>query len=567
MMFTSAAPTSSARVFVLFAALAVAPIPLGKLQPFWRYSPALGPFLEQGQALLEIPDYVTRSDFPYRKRPYPQEVPFADHLSIVRLLGGYDDGVPKGSPDPKVHQRDLVYRDANGRLAYRMDLLHARLKPYLDNGYRSFTLVLDNIPYCMAKTPKYGAFGHCAAPDNPAEWREFIKTLCLELKKLLGDETANQLRFRVGTEANGTERFNGTQQQFVQHYDAAAAAVKEVLPSAKVGPFNCSGISLRGIVDQTFNVNLLALAHHCLHENNLASGAKPTPLDWIAYSRYYRPGTDPEEYQQVCQSVWDEMERREPQLKGVSREIHEFGMAPWGEVAKGTFPSAEPGALGAALTCQIMWRLRAAGINRLWHWSVTDALRSRKGQLRHLFTGQAWLLCVMEQMVGGNSYLFSPLDKSRLGTKHLMAGSFQNGGALLMISAYHPQIDQHGSETVRFRLPGELLRPDGKTVRFVELNQKTSVHDSIRRELEAEKLLNDDFRSRPDRLGLVREMSPGREAPILICDHEDRYTTQWIDSLTLKPLRESVGRIELDADGCTLTVHLTTPEVLVIAVR
>ena len=54
-----------------------APVVLGRLDPFWRYNPLLGPYLEDGRWLVKIPDYLLRGGFPYKKRPYPLEVPFA----------------------------------------------------------------------------------------------------------------------------------------------------------------------------------------------------------------------------------------------------------------------------------------------------------------------------------------------------------------------------------------------------------------------------------------------------------------------------------------------------------
>ena len=130
---------------------------LGRMFNFWRNSAVLGPFLEQGEGLTQIPDYLLASDFPYRKRPYSREVPFADHLSVVRLLGGYN-GDPTGT-------KDLAFRDSDGKVQYRMDLLKPRLQPYLDNGYDSLTLVLDNTPWCFPENPVAGSgLGQSAPP-------------------------------------------------------------------------------------------------------------------------------------------------------------------------------------------------------------------------------------------------------------------------------------------------------------------------------------------------------------------------------------------------------------------
>lgn len=541
------------------------PVALGTVEPFWRYSASLGPILERGYSLEEIPDYMLSGDFPYKKRPYPKEVPFADHLSIVRLLGGYQ--VNAGGKETGA--LDLVYRDHNGKLQYRMDLLKARLQPYLDQGYKSLTLVLDNIPWCLPKEPKPGSkFGQNVPPSDPQEWHDFIKELCLALKKIMGPDAEN-LRFRVGTENNAIVRFDGTQEQFLKHYDAAATAVKEVLPKAKFGAFNISSVNMNSL-DHTHNVKAFELAEHCLKTPLSPTSSEHIQFDWVAYSRYYRPGEDIAASAKTCGEVWDAFEKRMPQLKGFSREIHEFGIAPFGEVDNGQLPSSEPGALGAALTCEMMWRLRAAGINRLWHWGMAEkfsGINGKKSEL--LFNGNAWVLSIMEQMVGGNAWLFDPMDHSPAKASYLMAGSFMKDRVLLMISATNTDISKHITETVRFHIPATLLRPgEIRSVRQVQLTQKTSVFDRIRVDLDMAGLLSKDFQSLPDRLGSVgREMGAGPKAVDFVSGRMNDYIKLWTDSLTLKPLDASIGKIQSDFTGTTITVKLMAPEVLVLDIR
>jgi len=534
------------------------PVALGKLEPFWRYSAALGPFLESGYPLVEIPDYLQCGDFPYRKRPFPQEVPFADHLSIVRLLGGCI--TKEGSA---METKDLAYRDEQGKIQYRMELLRPRLQPYLDQGYRDFTLVLDNIPWCFPEKPAAGSsLGQSSPPRDTREWQDFIHALCLELKIIMGPDAGQHLRFRVGTENNSLERFNGSQEQFQEHYTAAATAVRDVFPEAKFGAFNISSASV-GNLDHLHNVKAFQLAGHCLPKE----GNPVAPFDWVAFSRYYRPGNSPVTSAGKCREVWEEFGRRLPQLTEVSREIHEFGIAPFGEVEKGQFVSAEPGALGAALTSQMMWRLREAGIDRLWHWPLESKFRDRKNQLKGLFTSQAWILSVMEYMVGGETFLFEPLEHSPSQTNHLMAASFQKDRILIMISAYNTDTSNHAVESIKFHIPSNLPVPSPVTARFVRLSPETSPHEAIRRDLADAGLLNGDFAAHPDRLGTVREMGTGREAERFVGDRLEDYTNRWVESLTLRPLDDSIGKIERDPSGTTLTLTLSPPEVLVIELR
>ncbi len=534
-------------------------VSLGRLERFWRYSAVLGPFLENGYALETVPDYLSQGDFPYPKRPYSKEVLFADHLSVVRLLGGYNDRSQEGAGDPAVRERDLAWRDGDGKVRYRMELLRLRLQPWLDAGYTDLTLVLDNVPWCFPAKPGIRAsYGQGVAPRDEAEWGEFVRALCREVIAIMGPEAANRLRFRVGTENNGKERFDGTQEQYLRHYEASARAVKSVLPGAKVGPFNISGISEGGVARHNINAYLLA-------ESAVARGL---PYGWVSYSRYFRPGEDPEWHARTCREVWEEFERRAPSLKGVSREIHEFGVAPWGEVAKGVFPSAEPGANGAALTCQMMWRLRSAGINRLWHWLLAERIRDGKNEMPLLTGGLAWVLSVLEHMAGGDAFLIEPETRPPGDGKFLAAVAVRGDRTLLMISAYHPDIAEHTPATVGFRLPARLLpSAGGERLRATWLTRETSPYDVIRGDLAAAGLLAADFVQRPDRLGNVKQMAEDRKGAALVAAQLPKYRQMWVDSLTLKPLDPALGTVIRDASGLTVTVHLAPPAVLVLELR
>jgi hypothetical protein len=551
-------------IFLSLSAAVVAQdcVQLGPLDPFWRYSAALGPFLEGGQALIEIPDYVCHGDFAYKKRPYPMEVPFADHLSLVRILGGYNDGSAKGESDPAIRERDLAFRDAGGKIRYRMDLLKLCLQPYLDNGYTNLTIVMDNIPWCFPEQPATENLGQKSPPRDPQEWHDFTKAVCEELVHSLGYDSANHLRFRVGTENNGIARFSGSHEEFIRHYDATAAAVKSVLPDASVGPFNIGGANARGL--EKANVRPFDLAAHCVNETNTFTRTVGTSFDWIAFSRYFSPGTDLAANARGAAAVWDEFERRVPQLKGISREIHEFGVAPFGEEKKGQFVSAECGALGAAATAQMMFRLREEGIDRLWHWGMADKFRGRDNKLHSLFISSAWLLSVLEQASGGEAYLLNPEEESVAGANFTGLAITKPSGSIFIFSAYNKDTVANTPETVRFRIPTTAVNLLGRNLSFVVLNRSNSVHDQIRRDLEEAGLLADRFVARPDRLGNIREMGKGRPAEELVGDKLPEYYKVWERSLTLKPLTEDIGALTTDSEMNEFTLCLTPPEVLVI---
>lgn len=525
-------------------------VALGKLDPFWRFSAALGPYLETGQGLMEVPGYLMSGDFPYRKRPFPQEVLFADRLSVVRLLGGY---LKKGVPEESLREQDLAWRDESGKIRYRMHLLKPRLQPYLDQGYREFTLVLDNVPYCFPAEPAAKGLGQFRPPRDPAEWKDFIREFAWEVVRIFGAEEAAKLRFRVGTENNGRERFDGTYQRFVRHYEDSAAAVLEIIPQAGFSFYNISGVSVKGIPAQ--NINSFALAEHCF-----AGGKQHVPVDFIAFSRYYSPNEDPEWHGQTCRAVWDEFGKRVPALKNVSREVQEFGTATWNMKKIGEIERTEPGAMGAAQLVQMIFRLREAGIRRLWHWGLLDtAIRDHKGVQRFFPTGQAWVYSILECMAGGEAFL-APIANRADGIKRLAVGSMKDDSAILMLSAYHPDGAARPAETIEFRMPGEAPKTS-RVPRIVRLNASNCVHSLVREDLAAAGLLGADYVRSPRFLGNVREMAASRAGEVLAAGNEARYIETWTKSLTLRPLTPEDGTIE----GPVLRLKIAPPEVVAVS--
>lgn len=544
-------------------------LPLGELKPFWRYSAALGPFHEQGQALIDIPNYVSRGDFPYRKRPYEKEVPFADHLSLVRILGGFADKrlMQGGEPDLSVRARDLAYRDADGNIQTRLELLEPRLRPYLDNGYMDFTVVLDNVPWAFPETPKSFGLGQNMPPRDMEEWRQFISQFCRELKAILPEQAVERVRFRIGTEMNGIERFGGDQKSYHAFFAASVAAVHQVFPKAKIGFFNIAGASVGGM-DRQHNVNAFEVAKSSLKEPNSYAGNIMPAVDYVSFSRYFSMGMDLTQNVKTAREVWDEFEERYPELEGVSREIHEYGVAPFGE-QKGadTLVTQESGALAAASTAIMTFRLLEAGIDRLWHWApgdLADVLRNRNGKLHHLFTGVAWFYQIMEAARGGQAYLLQPLDPLPKGTEVLGLASDLEERDVLIVAAYRQKVADHTPVTVRFSLPpGFSFNLDD--YQFVFLNHKTATHRLIRDELAEANLLNDSFRKRPDRLGSIRQMANGKDGEWLVGDRLPKYREHYLQSLALKDEdQHGIRLIETEDGKRLLELTLSVPEVLVL---
>jgi hypothetical protein len=521
-------------------------VQLGELNPFWRYTAALGPYLEIGNALMTVPEYMMLGDFPYRKRPFPQEALFADALSIVRLLGGY---LIPGVSQKALEERDLAYRDPNGKIGYRMQLLQPRLQPYLDAGYDDLTLVLDNVPYCFPANPVAVGLGQIMPPRDPEEWKAFIVEVARQIVILLGPEKASRLRFRVGTENNSTDRWGGTQAQYIRHYKDSAAAVLQVIPEARISFYNISSAIVQQIPTQ--NVNSFALAESCYR------GDPPAPIDFIAFSNYYWQENDPQQVSNQSRVTWDEFGKLVPALKNCSREIQEFGIATWLMTAAGQPSRSEPGALGAAQMLQMTFWQRAAGTKRLWHWNPLDTeIRDGEGILRSLPTGQAWVYLILDQMAGGEAFL-SPVTSLGDGVERLAVGSLKQDSAMLVVSAYHPSGASGPATTIEFPIPQIPMR---HAPRIAHLNDSNCVHSLVRNDLANNSLLLPAFAANLDYLGYVREMENSPQGEVLAWQNKRKYINAWADSLTLRPLTPQDGSF----DGNTFRLQLATPEVAVL---
>ncbi len=563
--------------------------PIGKMAAFWRNRPVVDRWLKGGLGFTRIPQYLCDASlsFPYRKKPAPHEIPFCDHVTVVRLLGGWNPKWRHGevTPDRPVQACDLAYRDDTGRIQYRWELLAPRLAPYAKNGY-GLTIVLDNTPWCFPQKPDGRGTGQAAPPADFAEWGAFVEELCRQLVRQYGFETANRWRFRMGTECQGKERFSGTQEQYFELYDYAAAAVKRVLPGAQFGPFNLAGSPDSG------NVSYYALAAHCLNEPNRATGKVGTPLDFAAVSIYTSPSllrgilrtTNPAFKAQQKIDFWNDLGRRHPRLANVSREVHEFGiLANEFKIGHG-----EPGARGAAWMFHVMMCLREGGMDRLWNWGVFE--RINLGHRHQILRSNGWLFSILEHTVGGETHVLDPKVRpavqdvnalpedlraiaaykrpeklakpGRLFVKSIAV--VQGRRTLIITSAYHEDRFVTGPVDVTVALPANLAALRGAPrLRQTALTRTGAVHYRIRQDLAAAGLLDAKFAAVPGLLGSVKAMG-GRAAWQYVDEHWPRYEAIMKDQLTLKPFD---GRVGADGQTLRITFRIAPPSVAVIVVE
>ncbi len=516
------------------------------MKPFWRTQPVIGRWLNRGQGLIVIPDYMSRTSFPYLKRPFAKEVPFADDLIVVRPLGGWNEQIHKGEANGS-RKADLLYRDKQGKIRYRWHLLAPRLDPYITAGYNRLTIVLDNTPWALPAKPHPEYFGQAAPPENRQEWGQFVEALCEQLVRLYGYERVNSWRFRQGTECQSRDRFFGTQEAYLQQYDASAAAIKRILPDAKFGPFNQAGGKNR---TEKNSIDYLSVVKHSL----LAA-----PPDFVAVSSYYTSitrdkGGTPGFIRRAQANIgfFDAVKSLDKRVASLPEEVHEFGII---DYVRGAGKTDQPGAYGAALRFYIMMEMRKNGLSRLAHWNVFQKFPSREPQ--YLLKGEGWLYAILEHMRDASAMLQS-VSARQSNTYYQILAAETKVRYYLLIGSLHSNPTFCGSEKLHLELPKTWLgKLKKRSIQKTELSRDNAVFCIIRNDLLKTGLLSVPYRKSRYIVGSIRAMTNARGWSFLNSRWKN-YEEKMVQSLTLKNFPGDIRNGQLDLEvkipGLTLVV-------------
>ena len=529
-------------------------VTIGTLKPFWRNEPVIGRWLSGGQGLMAIPKYMQDTSFPYKKRDYKKEVPFADGLNVVRLLGGWDYSKKRGELNGQ-KDADLVYIE-NNQLRYRWDLLKKRLDPYISMGYTDLTLVLDNIPWDLPKKPKLGRMGQINPPYSMGKWAEFIEAMCKDLVHIYGKKTVEHFRFRVGTECQSRVRFNGTLSEYTDLYRSTVKAVHRVLPDAAIAPFNFAGPKgqmYKANIDMKKFVLLLNQNHHGFKEM----------IDFLAVSTYYVVRKKHKRNIKKLLDARTVANRKyfnslfETMGEVVPKEIHEFGILNY------TLPgieSDEPGVRGAAWRMYMIQNMMENNISRLYHWETFDQI----GKNKYLLKGNGWLYAVLDQLAGGEAYSLPVVTEDAVHHKTLLVKKDKK--IYLLTTVFSDERDAKFEKSITLSIPSELL-PIGqlKTKQWTYLTSETSVIDVIHNDFLAKGFLTPVFLSDLSVVGRVNIMGGIKSRPYMF-KNWDHYTKIIANSLTLKPFTETLkqkdGLIQID-----MAVNVPSVNVIVFTLK
>jgi xylan 1,4-beta-xylosidase len=192
-----------------------------------------------------------------------------------------------GQPSLKFGSTNVYTEDASGKPVYDWTIIDRILGTYLDAGARPFVeigfmpeaLSSKPQPYQVEWVPGARNAGYSAGwsypPKDFDKWGELIRKWMQHISEKYGAEAASTWYFEVWNEPD-ISYWHGTPEEYDRLYDVTAAAVKKVLPHARVG-----GPASTGPAGQRAGEFLRQFLAHCQQTG--------TPLDFITFHAKGRP--------------------------------------------------------------------------------------------------------------------------------------------------------------------------------------------------------------------------------------------------------------------------------------
>jgi xylan 1,4-beta-xylosidase len=154
-------------------------------------------------------------------------------------------------------------------------LIAAHVRPLVEIGFMPEALSTHPLPY-RHSFPKGDIFtGWTYPPKDEAKWSKLVTAYTAHLKQRYGAQTATWL-WEVWNEPD-IPYWHGTPVEYDRLYDLTAAAIRGVLPEARIGGPEATGVSDHS---EPF---LRQFLEHCAHGVNAATGGTGAPLDFISY--------------------------------------------------------------------------------------------------------------------------------------------------------------------------------------------------------------------------------------------------------------------------------------------
>jgi xylan 1,4-beta-xylosidase len=246
--------------------------PIGPYTPIWNYFGADEPnslYAPNGKKLLG--ELAALSPVPVYFRPHNLFTTGDGEGSLKWGSTNVYTERPDGTPVYDFTITDRIF-DA---------LVAAHVRPLVEIGFMPQALSTHPDPY-RHTFPKGDIFtGWTYPPKDEARWSKLVETYAAHLRERYGSQTDSWL-WEVWNEPD-IGYWHGTPAEYDRLYDLAAAAIRTVLPHARIGGPEATGISDRS------EVFLRQFLDHCTHGINAATGATGAPLDFISYHPKGKP--------------------------------------------------------------------------------------------------------------------------------------------------------------------------------------------------------------------------------------------------------------------------------------
>lgn len=486
---------------------------------FWNTSTMVDRWTYLGSGLTTVPNFLTNTniDFHYKKRPFSKEILFADRINIVRPLGGWNPNWSNGELNnfPNVQAADIVYRN-NNQLQFRLNLLKARIDPYVNQGYGdSITLVFDNFPYALTSNPINSTYGQSSIPDNVNEWEFVIENVMNALYSWYGNSIYNW-KFRLGTEWSTDPRFLGNTTDYINLYQATHDGIINALGTeVNLSVYNIAGakgnpagapVNILNVTQYIKNNNLpyafSAVSDYSIPQSNLNNTAASATIDRL-------------------NNYWNSIDAILP----APREIHEYGILQ-NEFGLGT---NEPGARGACRSFDIFMSLWEDGMTEVMHWTSGDSFGSY-----YLMNGEGWLLSFLEHQLNAKVYNYPIAHVGDLEPKVVLFE--QDDKVFLVASAFHKNRNNTNAISVNLAVPGSIDLDPSYTTRSTSISENNCLHKTLFNDLKNNGNLKPSYDVGNGLLAQLNAMSSNfNTAKTMVTSNYASYSQEMADYLTLTP--------------------------------
>jgi len=265
-VFIAAAAASSAQTAATVIIQVHAGQPTGPYKPIWNFFGADEPnylYAPNGKKLLG--ELARLSPVPVYFRPHNLFTTGDGEGSLKWGSTNIYTEKPDGTPVYDFTITDRIF-DA---------LIEAHIRPLVEIGFMPQSLSTHPDPY-RHSFPKGEIFtGWTYPPKDEAKWSKLVTAYVAHMHERYGSQTSTWL-WEVWNEPD-IPYWHGTPAEYDRLYDLTADAIRQVLPQARIGGPEATGVSDHS---EPF---LRQFLEHCARGVNAATGGTGAPLDFISY--------------------------------------------------------------------------------------------------------------------------------------------------------------------------------------------------------------------------------------------------------------------------------------------